>query len=160
MKLIPLTQGMFAKVDDEDYERINKYNWYFNNGYASRQTRERTKLKRVFMHRFVMGCEKGKVIDHINQDRLDNRKSNLRVCSQKQNVCNQKGRIPAKFKGVHNSMQNLKRYGWMAIITTKNKSLYLGTFKCPTLAALAYDRAAHEYHGEFACTNFGSKARK
>ena len=91
MKKIPLSQQgknkgkYFALVDDEDYEKDPKARWSFNpNGYA-----ERKKGKTIErLHGFIMDCPKGKEVDHINGNKLDNRKCNLRICTQHQNSFN------------------------------------------------------------------------
>ena len=92
MKQIELSQGKYAIVDDDDYQELNIYNWYFNNdGYAVRSVEiskgKRTKQR---MHRIITNCPDGFEVDHANHDKLDNRKSNLRVCSSSENSHNQK----------------------------------------------------------------------
>lgn len=89
MKLIELTQGQKAIVDDDDYGRLSKSKWYaekkYNNFYARRG------LDDVLMHRIILKLTDSKLkVDHINHNGLDNRKENLRVCTQRQNMCNKK----------------------------------------------------------------------
>src|SRR3990167_7614488 len=109
MKEILLTQGQVALVDDEDYERVSKYKWCMCGRYAGR------KLPRVkgqprrseLLHRAIMGAEKGQEIDHINRNRLDCRRSNLRFCTRPQNLANSdKGRRYSRFKNVHLDKRN------------------------------------------------------
>ena len=86
MKLIPLTRRLSAMVDDEDYDRISRHRWYANpqrnTHYARRTPTLNGKKISILMHREVMGLTVGdnQMIDHINRDGLDNRKSNLRFC--------------------------------------------------------------------------------
>ena len=93
MKQIPLTQGKFALIDDEDFEALNKWSWKLStNGYAIRcpsngkTEKGRYKYTTVRMHRVIMKPPHGFVIDHINANRLDNRRSNLRIVTQQENV--------------------------------------------------------------------------
>lgn len=103
MKLIKLTRGFFAKVDDEDYEELSKYKWHFKigtknkTGYATRGVQENGKVKFFLMHRQIMGFPEGMVIDHKNHDTLDNRKENLKICSQKENLKNRKIKTLVQF---------------------------------------------------------------
>lgn len=94
-KLIPLTQGKFAKVDNEDFDRVKNINWRYSNGYARSG-------KSTFMHRFILGVTGDIKIDHIFHDTIDNRKSQLRIASTLENNRNQKIRkgYSSKYKGV------------------------------------------------------------
>ena len=100
MKKIKLNKGYFALVDNEDFEFLNKSNWSVNYGYAVRLP---YKGREARMHRLILGLIKndGKVTDHINRNRLDNRKCNLRILTrvespQNRGVFNN----TKKFKGV------------------------------------------------------------
>ena len=98
MKLIPLTQGKFAKVDDADFEWLSKYKWYAKNTrnkdedsgsyYAARFQRTGGNPTTIYMHREITNCPDGKEVDHKNRDRLDNQRGNLRVCTRKENLEN------------------------------------------------------------------------
>lgn len=93
MKLIELTQGYFAKVDNEDYERINVHKWYAvgrdRRFYAQRTVRVMGNYKLgILMHREILQVKNGAAIDHINRDSLDNQKSNLRLASARVNRIN------------------------------------------------------------------------
>ena len=94
MKIIPLTNGYFATVDDEDFEQVNQFKWYCaitGNGssiYARRSVREKKKIKSVYMHRFIMDCPKGMETDHINRGTLCNCKFNLRNVTKQMNLIN------------------------------------------------------------------------
>ena len=89
MKTIPLTQGKVAIVDDEDYTWLMQWKWHSSYGYAMR--RERTwsgKQKGIFMHRVVNKTPLGLETDHINRNKLDNRKENLQSVTHQENTCN------------------------------------------------------------------------
>lgn len=161
MKQIPLTQGKVALVDDVDYEELSKYKWYANkhhsgNFYAVRQSpSKKGKQHLIRMHRQILGLKfKDKCLgDHINHNTLDNRRDNLRICTQQQNEMNRKPNknTSSQFKGV---TWNKQRGKWMTRISINGVRKYLGYFALEELAALAYDMIAIREHGEFACLNF------
>jgi hypothetical protein len=157
---IELTQGFFTKIDDVDSELILGYKWhtikvsgrYF---YAVRTTHKNGVGRQVFMHREIMGLtfsDKEKIVDHINRDTLDNRRFNLRVCSTRQNSWNTRASTggTSAYKGVS---WNKQRGVWTAIITIDKKQFYLGSFNSEVEAALAYNKMASKYFGEFAYLN-------
>lgn len=156
MKKIPLTQGKYALVDDEDFNRVNQYKWYLlGNGYAKRIVNG----KIIAMHRFILNASKGQQIDHINCKKLDNRKSNLRFCNNFQNLQNRsKNRKSiSKYKGV-TWYKNPKKWG--SRITFYRKNLFIGLFNNEIEAALAYNDASKKYHGKFAYPNLIKLANK
>jgi len=111
--------------------------------------------RQLYLHRLAWRIHYGKwpdlVIDHINRDRSDNRLCNLRVVSIKNNARNA-GPKSGKYSGVH---FETSRSMWVAKIRVDDgKRVFLGRFPCPTLAAMAYDKASSEYHGEFGYRNF------
>jgi hypothetical protein len=101
------------------------------------------------MHRLLLGVSNDVQVDHVNGDRLDNRRANLRPATSSENMCNRKG--SASFKGVHWDKRNKK---WRVSIQVKRKIVRLGRFTDPIEAARAYDEAATVHHGEFAVLNF------
>jgi hypothetical protein len=148
MKEIPLTQGKVALVDDEDFEWLNQWRWYCNvGGYAVRNLPGR---KSEYMHRAVAKTSSGYETDHINHNRLDNQKSNLRICTGQQNHVNKLYKhIPnSGYRGVETRGRKYRAH-----ISIDHKTISLGTFFDPEEAALAYDKAALKYFGEFAITN-------
>jgi hypothetical protein len=162
MMEVPLTRGYVALVDDEDYERVMAAGpWYAE--------RDRSAIYAVGcnkrMHRFLMGLERGdrRIVEHINHDGLDNRKSNLRIATVAENNRNRRkittwrGRpVASPYKGIHASPS---RKMWYADIYVKGKLISLGSFADQKDAALAYDKAAREHYGEFAVLNFPQEAR-
>lgn len=91
MKKIKLTQGKCALVDDEDYERVNQFKWTAEKCSKSENYYARNRTINTKMHRLIMGIGKSSlVVDHINHKTLDNRKQNLRVCTQAENLRNRK----------------------------------------------------------------------
>ena len=156
MKTIELTQGKVALVDDEDYEHLNQWKWYAhssgNTFYAIRNiTVGKGKQATLYMHRVIMNTPDGMETDHINGDGLDNRKSNLRVCTVSQNCANRRARGTSKYLGV--SWHSGNRY-WQVRIRKDGFEHYLGNFVSEEDAARAYDAKAKELHGEFAKLNF------
>jgi len=144
----------FAIVDDEDFDRINQFNWFIGNGYAQRVVEKGNGKRDLFhMHRMVMNTPDGMMTDHINHDTLDNRKSNLRVCTRQQNAFNiKKKKIAAsKYKGIS---QDRRDNSWNVRIGFNNKRIQVGWFKDEMEAAKAYDQKAKELFGDFAKLNF------
>jgi hypothetical protein len=157
--LIPLTQGKFAIVDAEDFDRLSQYKWYAARGrstyYATREENGRT----VRMHRQIMHAPKGVLVDHIDHNGLYNRRRNLRLCTNAQNVYNQQARPngTSKYKGVcwHKGKKK-----WRARIGCSGKLHSLGDYKDEIEAAKVYDDKAVELFGEFACLNFPERMEK
>ena len=160
-KEIPLTRGMVALVDDEDYERVNKLSWYLGPSikgrHYARSTVRGTKSEILYMHRFVTFAKNGQVVDHANGDTLDNRKINLRICNQSQNMGNSKRhkRNKSGFKGVYLE----KRTGKYVSSIKCNKKFWIGSFDTAEKAARAYDAKARELFGEFARCNFPEETK-
>lgn len=158
MKEINLTQGKVALVDDEDFEWLNQWKWHYTKrGYATRTTWDGVKSHKVKMHREIMKLgdfsKDSFEVDHKDRDRLNNCKSNLRVCTRGQNEINKPKKIGAssKYRGVCFS----KRDGlWIAsLCINKNKRAYRQTFQTEMEAALAYNEQALIHHGQFANLN-------
>jgi hypothetical protein len=156
MAAIYTTSGHIIHVDDVDYEMANSYDWHIShNGYAIRRVRytpSGTRKKVVYLHKEIFGpvpC--GFEIDHINGDKLDDRRSNLRKATRSQNNGNTKPRTgcSSRFKGVawHN------RGYWWAYINKDGKRHNLGYYDDEVEAAKAYNNAALELFGPFARLN-------
>jgi len=156
MKRIRLTQKKWAKVDDEDFVHLNKWKWRFNSpGDAVRWTLGSHKIRKlIILHREIMSPPVSKVVDHINHDRLDNRKTNLRICSRSENCRNsvKSSLNTSGYKGVY--WDDTRKRWRTHIRINKLKRIKLGDFTSKLEAARAYDSAAKKYHGEFAYCNF------
>ena len=164
MKKIPLTQGKFAIVDDDDYEFLIQWKWHVRKGattyYAATNiTGYPCRPKTYFMHRIILRAPKGVFVDHKNQNGLDNRKSNIRLCTRGQNQQNQRkpssGKT-SKYKGVRRLRAKGKTTSakiWVANITYDGIRVYLGRHKTEEAAAMAYNKAAKKYHKQFARLN-------
>lgn len=160
MKRIPLTQGKFAIVDDEDYKELSKHKWHtFKNsygGYAAIRNCQclfDKKRRVIYMHRQIMSCPQEMEIDHQDHNQLNNRKSNLRICTRAENQRNrnkQKNNTSG-FKRVYRRKDCKK---WRANIGFNGQQIHLGDFNSAIEAAKIYDKKAKELFGEFAKTNF------
>lgn len=149
MKTIPLTQGKVAIVDDEDYEELSQYRWYYNRGYAVRQVRvSDSKWRMATMGRLLLKIPKGMMTSYRSLDKLDNRRSNLRVASYSECACNRRPNTHSKtgLKGVRFHRRAGK---WEAQIGVAGKIKSLGLHTTPKLAHAAYCEASAKYHGEF-----------
>lgn len=150
---IILSRGLVALVDDEDFERVNQYNWFalkaVKKYYAVRNENKSTTI----MHRFILNADKGIYVDHINGDSLDNRKFNLRTCTNQQNSRNSKkqNNCSSKYKGVCWIKQRNK---FLAQICINYKQVFLGYYDDEIEAAKSYDEAARKGFSDFAALNF------
>lgn len=147
MIYIKLTKNKYTLIDLEDFDRVSQLKWYFNSGYAVRGAK-----KRVLLHRFILNPPDHFQVDHINGDKLDNRRENLRLCTHRENIFNRSANRATKsgLKGV--VFQNNH---WRARISfLGQKDMHLGYFNTKEEAAKAYDKAALKYHGEFARLNY------
>jgi len=138
MKTIQITQGYSAIVDDEEYSELSKHKWYYANGYAYRKINK----KQTSMHEIIMGRN---WVDHKNLNRLDNRKSNLRLTDRSLNTANsKKSKSNSPYKGI-----TKKGNSWQVFVRGK----YCGIFKDAKEAALKYNEVAEAEFGEFARGN-------
>lgn len=156
MKLIPLTQGKFAHVDDEDYQHLIKLKW---NALKSGDTFY-ARSKGKSMHRKILGLTDPKIkCDHIDHNGLNNQRDNLRVATYSQNNANTLSRknSTSKYLGVSlkNQTVNGKTYTyWYAQIRKDKKNIYCRRFKNEIDAAKQYNKWASEIHGIFANLNY------
>ncbi|WP_216640209.1 HNH endonuclease [Achromobacter ruhlandii] len=137
------------RLDAADLPLLGSYTWRVRRGgYVVRAYGG----KSIFLHRLVLAAQAGQIVDHINGDKLDNRRQNLRLCTIAQNSQNQALRTTntSGFKGVR---RNTTAGKWEALIRYAGRRIYLGLFDDPRVAAHAYNRAAVELHGEFARLN-------
>jgi len=152
-KKIPLSKGQFALVDEADFDWLNQWKWfYLNPGYAARSVRIGKKVIKILMHREITKAPKGMETDHINENKVDNRRINLRVCTKGQNNRN-RGKLSTNtsgYKGVYWHKYSKK---WTASIAYNGKKYFLGYFVDKKEAAKAYDKAALTMHKEYANIN-------
>jgi len=163
MKRIPLTQGKFALVDDEDYEWLMGWKWFAmkkcrGGGFYAGRTDNQAKLSTILMHRVILELKSGELGDHHDGNGLNNMRSNLRKCTRSQNMMNSckpkkwRGRkVSSEYKGVRWSPTNKK---WRAQIWANGKSKFIAHCSSEKQAAKEYDKKAKELFGEFARLNF------
>lgn len=159
MKLIPLTQGKFAQVDDDDFDFLNQWKWHCRRSphtcyaitvfYPSNSR----KTIQVRMHWLVIPTsDNTKIVDHINHQGLDNQKKNLRLCSHIENSKNKnpsKG-SSSKYLGVS---WRKSRNCWVSQIQLGGKNKHIGCYNNEVEAALAYNKKAKKLFGDFANLN-------
>lgn len=161
MREIPLTKGFVAMVDDEDFDLIAQVKWQAlvdrNTVYARHNWRDKGtgRFGCDLMHRMILGAGPGTVVDHLDRNGLNNCRSNLRICTVSENNARRISMVGSLtgFRGVRHNGK-----AFAAKITFNRRHIHLGTFPTPELAAQAYDRAALDLHGPFACLNFSRDA--
>lgn len=153
-KEIKLSQGKFTIVDDEDFDDLNKNKWYCSaHGYAVRNIRINKERKAIEqMHVQIIGKRDDLKTDHINGNRLDNRKINLRFVTSKQNNQNRASKkiSTSKFKGIY---WYERRNKWIAQIKIGDKKYHLGCYDSEQDAAYVYNCWAESFFGEYARLN-------
>lgn len=147
-------------IDKEDFKLIEEYTWYVNHGYvvASIKINNTNLFTNMYLHRFLLNLKETKDhADHINGNKLDNRRQNLRISNIHTNAYNQSKQKnnTSGYKGVRNMGIRYKNKPWRVEIRVNDgNKITIGYFADLTEAAKAYDKAALKYHGEFANTNF------
>lgn len=155
-KEIPLTRGLVTIVNASDYDWLMQWKWHASSkNYVTRAEyfyiNNEKKQKRIWMHRFIIDAPSEMFTDHINGNKLDNRRENLRLCTKAENSRNVESiRGNSKYKGV---CQHRRTKRWEAHIGFEYKSIYIGSYGTQEEAALAYNGAALKYFGEFARLN-------
>lgn len=152
MKQIVLLNGGHTTVNDEDYEAVSQYRWRRNRlGYVCAYVKGPGKPARLSLHRLILKAEHGQEVDHVDGDKLNNQRSNLRFCTRQENMRNlRRVRGLADYKGI----SQVRSGSWVAQIRVEGVPTYLGTFRTAQAAARAYDAAARFHFGAFAATNF------
>lgn len=158
-KKIFLPEKVFTLIDYEDYKRVIEVGeWILSpQGYVvalipREDIKSKHKKRMLPLHRFIMNAPKGYHVDHIDGDKLNNRKENLRICTCAENARNRpiQPNNTSGYKGV----QLIKSTGkFLAIISINRNQIRLGYYETAIDAAMAYNKAAIKYHGEFAKLN-------
>lgn len=156
--LIPVSKGRYYTcVDEDDYNHLAQWSWRYIDGYACRSgyaiNNDGKRIKRTIrMHSVVNNTQEGYETDHINGDKLDNRKSNLRSVTHSQNQMNRgvNKNSSSGFKGVGWCKQTNK---WRVSISIKGKFKNLGRFSSIKDAIEKYNQVAKVYHGEYVRLN-------
>lgn len=135
MKYILLTRGKQAIVDDEDYDFLNQWKWHcLRAGYAARTDWNKGNRKMIYMHRLVINAPKNSVVDHVNRNKIDNRKQNLCICTHAENMhnCKLNRTSSSGYSGVsYNKLANK----WEAYIKVNYKKIHLGLYNTSVEAA-------------------------
>lgn len=155
MKTIkPNNQGELILIDDEDFERVNQYDWYvtLNNYAIPIQILSICTDNTAHLARYILNYYGEFLIDHKDRDIFNNQKENLRKATRSQNGANRPKSInnTSGYKGV--SWVNRDKR-WIAQIGVNGQAIHIGSFRNKEKAALAYNEAAIKYHGEFAVLN-------
>jgi hypothetical protein len=156
---VPLTKGAVALIDERDTERVLARKWYCREVEGLRYAVTKNYPgPRLQMHRFILNAQPGECVDHINHNGLDNRRSNIRICTFAQNLWNQRPQqdSTSPFRGVHLCKITGR---WRATIRVNGKRQHLGYYDSPGIAAMVYDEMAKRLYGEFACLNLPEAGR-
>lgn len=147
----------FAQVDDADFEILNRFKWYLKvctkgNIYCRAPIYKNGKRINILMHRFLLDCSIGEIIDHKDGNGMNNQRSNIRRCTHQQNAQNYRTPLTNKsgFKGVSFYKPTGK---YVVYVKSNKKNLNVGYFTDLITAAHAYNEAAKKYYGEFANLN-------
>jgi len=145
MAEIRLSCGKYAIVDEDDFEYINQWKWYVSNkGYAVRKPRS-IRPKTIFMHRIINNTPDGYQTDHINRDKLDNRKSNLRTLNNQRNHFNMPI-LKNNKSGVTGVSWSKERNKWFTSIVFNGKMIALGRYSSFEEAVIIRKDAERKYH--------------
>lgn len=156
-------------IDKDVYEKLTKEKFYITVNKIGKKYRPYMRVVaikgrssdavKLSVSRFVMGArDRSQIVDHISGNPLDNRRANLRICSNTENRRNtgkgSSSNLSSPFKGVSSARVNGKHMHWQVFIRCGGKPIYLGIFKSEIEAAMAYDAGAAKYHKNFARYNF------
>jgi len=153
MKRILLNKGLSTIVDDKDYAELVQYNWHVIMIDRIQYAERKEGKKNIRIHRQIMNPTKTNVVDHINGNGLDNRRSNLRICTPNQNRCNVHAKDSTKTSIYLGVCWDKRDEIWKAQIQKNGKKINLGNYKAEREAAIAYNLAARVLFGKFANIN-------
>lgn len=148
--IVPLTCNKEVMIDAEDLPFIGQWNWCYHNEYAIRNNAKGELPTQVFMHRILNKTPNGFDTDHVDRDKLNNRKCNLRTCTRSQNKKNCSPRGVSKYVGV-SWINEIKK--WRVSIRINGKKTHVGSYANELEAAKAYNDAASFFYGEYASIN-------
>jgi hypothetical protein len=144
-----------ALIDPSDVEKVTRWRWTVIGKYAYRPEMVDGRLDHIYLHRFILDFPVG-IVDHINRNPLDNRRTNLRIVTQAQNLMN-RGKNKNNSSGYKGVYKHSNANVWVAEITKGRVKVRRACFPSAIQAAQAYDRWAREFHGEYACVNFSNE---
>lgn len=160
MITINLKYGKKLLLSECDYKKVSKLTWYAHEN-SQRKNHwdvrchfwdcKDSKYKTILIHRFILNAPKGLQVDHINHDVFDNRRENLRICTNQQNCWNKNFR---KGKSGYLGVRKYNETSYYVLIRDKQKQIYLGSFGDVISAAKEYDKKIKEIRGEYAVLNF------
>ena len=148
MKEVTLSKGKVAIVDDDDLKKVSFCSWNFDRyARANVWLKDEKKYKVMYMHRIIANAPQGMDVDHINGDKLDNRKENLRVCTRSENLHNLRGKSysGSGLRGAYREKNRGAGCRWFSAISVGGKVIRLGRFDTPEEAHKAY-KEAHRVH--------------
>lgn len=152
MKRIKVSDKI-ALINDDDFTHISKYTWREKHGYAVTDIWNKRQKKKIMvsMHRLITAASNGVLVDHVNRNRLDNQRENLRICDHQKNQANKAPRGKTKIKGVE--FRNDRKASWRARLKYNNENIELGYYDNRYEAAKAYNEKSKELFGAFAYQN-------
>ena len=149
---IPLSKGQVALIDKEDLDKVNDCGWYATYDKVGKTFYAKTGTHgtRIPMHRLILNANEDQTVDHSDHNGLNNRKKNIRLCTQSQNCMNKRGQLnnSSGYKGVSYHKRKNK---YQATIMANRKQMYIGSFCTASEAHVAYQKKAQELFGSFYC---------
>lgn len=144
--------GKYFIIDNSDIDRVRKHSWWsdsFNRPQTDIWDKEKKKSRRVLIGRFIMNPPEGTVVDHINGNTLDNRRNNLRICTQSGNQKNRNNLNKNNTSGFRGITWDKFRNKWVAQLSLNYKHIYLGRYDSIEDARESVKKAICKYHGNF-----------
>lgn len=158
-----IIDGEMIIVDDDNADLLSQNGWRIrSSGRSSRTSKTRYVVRTdgknlIGIHRIILSAKPGEIVDHINGNPFDNRRENLRIASNAENVRNSRKRRSLSTTSIYKGVGYERKKGkWRATITVDCRTIHLGYFEKESEAAIAYDVASVKYHGDFGRRNFSS----